>query len=126
MNYKMIRQILGWILIFESIFMVLPAVTALIYRETEIIHFLITMAICLAIGSLFLLRKPKNKTLYSRDGIVIVSMSWIFLSIFGALPFYISGAIPSYIDALFEIVSGFTTTGASVCADVEALSRPIN
>lgn len=125
MNYRMIKYVLGWILMFESIFMVFPTLTAVIYSEREVIHFLITMAICLLIGALFLIKKPKNKTLYARDGIVIVSMSWIFLSIFGAIPFYISGAIPSFIDALFETVSGFTTTGASIIPNVELIPRSL-
>lgn len=121
----MIKYVLGWILIFEAIFMVFPALTAIIYSERELIYFLITMAACLLIGAIFLIRKPKNKTLYARDGIVIVSMSWIFLSIFGAIPFYISGAVPTFIDALFETVSGFTTTGASIIPNVEVIPRSL-
>ena len=124
-NFRMIKYVLGWILIFEAIFMIFPSITALIYSESEIIHFLITMAICLLLGALFLFKKPKNKTLYARDGIVIVSMSWIFLSIFGAIPFFISGAIPSFVDALFETVSGFTTTGASIIPNVEIIPRSL-
>jgi len=123
MNFRMIKYILGWMLLFEACFMLLPAVCALIYRETAVIYFLITMAICAVIGGLLLIRKPKNKTLYSRDGIVIVSMSWILLSAFGALPFFISGEIPSFIDALFESASGFTTTGASIVPNVELLPK---
>lgn len=123
MNYRMIKYVLGWILLFEALFMLIPTACALIYRETAVIHFLITMAICLAIGALFLIGKPKNRTLYSRDGIVIVSMSWIFLSLFGALPFFISGSIPSFVDALFETVSGFTTTGASIIPNVDLMPR---
>ena len=124
MNYRMITYILGWILIFEAIFMTVPAITAVCYRESAIVWFAVTAAICLAIGLLLTkIKKPQDKKLYSRDGYVIVSLSWIVLSVFGALPFFLSGEIPSYIDALFETVSGFTTTGASILSDVEKLSK---
>ena len=123
MNFRMIKNILGWILIFEAGFMFVPLLTAIIYSEEVFTSYLISMGICLLIGFLFIWRKPKDKTLYSREGFVIVSLSWIFLSIFGALPMFISREIPSYIDALFETVSGFTTTGASIVPDVEALSH---
>lgn len=123
MNFRMITNILGWILIFEAGFMAVPTLTALIYSESVIWAYLITIAICLVIGFALVWKKPKDKTLYSREGFVIVSLSWIVLSIFGALPLYISREIPSYVDALFEIVSGFTTTGASILPAVEELSH---
>ena len=119
----MITNILGWILIFEAGFMAVPTLTALIYSESVIWAYLITVAICLLLGFALVWKKPRNKTLYSREGFVIVSLSWIVLSIFGALPLYISGETPTYIDALFETVSGFTTTGASILSDVEAISH---
>lgn len=123
MNFRMITNILGWILIFEAGFMAVPTLTALIYSESVIWAYLITVAICLLLGFALVWKKPRNKTLYSREGFVIVSLSWIVLSIFGALPLYISGETPTYIDALFETVSGFTTTGASILTDVEAISH---
>ena len=124
MNFKMIKNILGWILIFEAGFMALPLLTAVIYKEQKpFFAFLIAIGICLLIGFLLICRRPKDRTLYSREGFVIVALSWIFLSIFGALPFCFSGEIPNYIDALFETVSGFTTTGSSVVPDVESLSH---
>ena len=124
MNYSMIVYLLGWILNFEAIFLVIPAITAVIYGESEFFSFLITIGICLLIGLLIIfLGKPKKKTIYTREGFVIVALSWIVLSIFGALPFIISGSIPSFTDALFETVSGFTTTGATILSDVEALPR---
>lgn len=123
MNFRMITNILGWILIFEAGFMAVPTLTALIYSESVIWAYLITVAICLLLGFALVWKKPRNKTLYSREGFVIVSLSWIVLSIFGALPLYISGETPTYIDALFETVSGFTTTGASILSDVEAISH---
>ena len=119
----MITNILGWILIFEAGFMAVPTLTALIYSESVIWAYLITVAICLLIGFALVWKKPKDKTLYSREGFVIVSLSWIVLSIFGALPFFISREIPSYVDALFETVSGLTTTGASILSNVESLSH---
>ena len=123
MNFRMITNILGWILIFEAGFMAVPTLTALIYSESVVWAYLITVAICLLLGFALVWKKPRNKTLYSREGFVIVSLSWIVLSIFGALPLYISGETPTYIDALFETVSGFTTTGASILSDVEAISH---
>ena len=123
MNYRMIRNILGWLLLFECGFMAVPAVTALVYREPQVWHFLATMLLCGGIGILCVLKKPKNSTLYAREGFVIVSLSWIVLSVFGSLPFFLSGCIPNYIDALFETVSGFTTTGASIRSEVESLPK---
>ena len=123
MNYKMIRNILGWLLLFECGFMLVPAVTALVFREREIWSFLITMLLCGAIGALCVRKKPKDPVLYAREGFVIVSLSWIVLSLFGAVPFFISGTIPNYVDAVFETVSGFTTTGASILTAVEPLPR---
>ena len=126
MNHKMIKNILGWILIFEAIFLLFPVLTAVIYGETKaMLAFIMTVFICIAIGSLLVLKKPQNTVLYSREGFVIVSLSWIVLSIFGAIPLYVSGAIPSYIDALFETVSGFTTTGASIVPAVEELPKSV-
>ena len=123
MNFRMIKNILGWILIFEAAFMLIPLITAAIYWEDVFFSFLITIGICLLVGFLCIWKKPANKTLYSREGFVIVSASWIVLSLFGALPFFISGEIPSYIDAFFEIVSGLTTTGSSILTNVEGMSH---
>lgn len=123
MNYRMISYILGWILIFEGLFLTVPLITGIAFGETALISYLITLGICFLIGALLILKKPKNKQLFAREGYVIVALSWIVLSAFGALPFVISGEIPTYIDALFETVSGFTTTGASILADVEKLSH---
>lgn len=123
MNYKMISYVLGWLLIFEGMFLAVPGITALVYGESELWSYLLTLSICLFIGGLLVLKKPKKSQLYAREGFVIVSLSWIVLSAFGALPFFLSGEIPDYIDALFESVSGFTTTGASILSDVEAMSH---
>ena len=125
MNYRMIKYITGWLLIFEALFMTVPAVTAMIYRESELWYFLMVMAGCLILGGLMIIRKPVSTTLYAKEGFVIVSLSWIVLSLVGALPFFLSGAIPHYIDALFETVSGFTTTGASILTEVESQTHAI-
>lgn len=123
MNYKMIRYILGYILLFETAFLAIPAITALVYRESAIYSILITMLICALTGGIMIISKPNNRTLYSKEGIVIVSLSWIVMSAFGALPLFFSGCTKTYIDAFFEIVSGFTTTGASILPAVEDAPR---
>lgn len=119
----MIKYILGWILVFETLFLLIPLITAAVYGESCITAILLSIAVCLASGGLLILKKPENTELYSREGFVIVSMSWIILSLFGALPFFFSGAIPNFIDALFETVSGFTTTGASILSEVESMPK---
>lgn len=123
MNFKMITYVIGWLLTFEAAFMAVPIITAVVYSEVEVWYFLGTALFCLIAGRLLTFKKRKNTTLYSRDGFVIVALSWIVLSIFGAMPFWLSGVIPNYVDALFETVSGFTTTGASILSDVEVLPK---
>ena len=103
--------------------MVLPTVVALIYRESEVWCFLATMAVCLMVGMLLVRRKPKNQIFYVAESFVAVSLSWVLLSVMGAVPFVLSGYIPNPIDALFETVSGFTTTGASILSNVEQLPK---
>ena len=101
-------------------------ITALIYREKSGIAFLITILACLAIGVPLVSRKPSKKAFYSREGLVTTALSWIVLSIVGAVPFVLSGAIPNPIDAFFEIVSGFTTTGSSILSDPSQMPYSIN
>lgn len=125
MNYSIIFYIVGWILNLEAAFMTLPCITALIYREKSGFAFLITMAICLAIGIPLTLKKPQKRAFYTKEGFVAVALSWIVLSIMGSVPFLLSGSISHPIDALFETVSGFTTTGASIISDVEILPHCI-
>ncbi len=103
--------------------MLLPTIVSLIYGEVVLKSFLVTIALLVAVGLVLVAMKPKNKTIYARHGLVIVALGWILMSLFGALPFYFSGEIPSYLDAVFEAVSGFTTTGASILTDIEALSK---
>ncbi len=123
MNRRMIAYILGILLLCEAGLLALPAIVALIYGEAVIKSFLITIGILIATGLVCVAMKPKDKTIYARHGLIIVSLGWVLMSLFGALPFYISGEIPNYLDAVFEAVSGFTTTGSSILTDVEALSK---
>ena len=123
MNYSMIFFILGWIFNIEAAFMVLPGITAIIYQEKNGLAFLATMVLCLVIGIPLTRKKPDNKVFHAKEGAVTVALSWIVLSMAGAFPFVISGSIPHPVDAMFETVSGFTTTGASILSDVEALSH---
>ena len=123
MNKRMIAYILGILLLCEAGLMLLPTVVSLIYGESAVTSFLISIALLVATGLVLVAMKPKNKTIYARHGLVIVALGWVLMSLFGALPFYFSGEIPSYLNALFEAVSGFTTTGSSILTDVEALSK---
>lgn len=125
MNYRIIAYIVGWVLNLQAIFMALPSLTAVIYNEEDISAFLITMVICLAMGLPLTRKKPKNKVFHIKDGCVAVALSWFVLSLTGAIPFVLSGSIPHPIDAIFETVSGFTTTGSSILTNVESLSKSV-
>lgn len=125
MNKKMIFYTLGKMLKMEGYLLLLPFLTGIIYQESVAIYYLMVAMIVWLLGLVMSYHKPKNHTIYAREGFIIVAFSWIFLSIFGALTFWLSGEIPSYIDALFEIVSGFTTTGSSILNDVESLSHAL-
>lgn len=126
MNFKMILNVLGWILLFEAGFLLLPAVVSLVFAEWQTaVGFLISAGICLVPGAILAARRPAVTQLFAKEGFVVVSLSWITLSLFGCLPFLFSGATQSFADALFETVSGFTTTGATIFADVEVLPRGI-
>lgn len=122
MNRRMICRVLGLILECLAVLLLLPTVAGLCYGE-GVSHFLITIAISGTAGFLLTRVKPYSNVIYAKDGFVVVSLGWILMSMIGALPFVLSGDIPHYIDALFETVSGFTTTGASILEDVERLSR---
>ena len=125
MNFRIIAYIVGWVCNFQAIFMVLPCITALVYQEHEFFAFLISMILCLIAGIPLTARKPKNKVFYTKDGCVAVALSWLALCIFGSVPFVLSDSIPHPIDAFFETVSGFTTTGSSILTDVEVLPHCI-
>lgn len=123
MNSSMIRFILGYVLKTEAALLLLPCLIALIYSEKEGIWYLPVAAACMLLGLLMTRRKPANTVFYLKEGCIATSLSWILLSFFGCLPFCLTGEIPSFTDALFETISGFTTTGASILSDVEALSH---
>ncbi len=118
MNKRMVLHTTGHLLMAEALLLLLPAGVSLYYGEASFSSFLISAGICAVLGVLLRLIKPWSRDIYAREGFVIVALSWVMLSAFGALPFVLSGEIPNYIDALFETVSGFTTTGASIIRDV--------
>lgn len=124
MNYRMLRYLLGCILLIEAILLLLPLATAWLFGES-VLPFVYTIALLLVVAVPCVLLKPKDTRIYAREGFVCVAAAWILLSAFGALPFVFSGAIPSYVDALFETVSGFTTTGATILPAVEHLPRGV-
>ncbi|MCD8355320.1 MAG: TrkH family potassium uptake protein [Clostridia bacterium] len=123
MNTPIIRYILGHVLRIEGLLLLLPCLIAVYFREEQGIYFLLTAAICILLGAVMTRNKPQNSIFYLKEGCVATALSWIFLSIFGCLPFWFSGEIPSFTNALFETISGFTTTGASILEDVEELSH---
>ncbi len=123
MNRAMIRNILGSVLEIEAALLFIPVLTALFYRESVGWYYLGAAALCFLVGFLFKLRKPKDTVFYLKEGCVITGLSWILLSFFGCLPLFASGEIPRFEDALFETVSGFTTTGASIVPAVEELTH---
>ena len=125
MNYKKLGKILGKIMILEGILMLAPLAVSLIYKESlvHILAFLIPIIIVTAIGFLLQVPKPKRDNLYQKEGFALTAMVWIVMTLFGAIPFVINGDIPNYIDACFEIMSGFTTTGSSIITDITAIAH---
>lgn len=130
MNYKAVLYILGKIFIILGALMLLPFTIALYYRlngfpEASYISFLVPIGILLAAGFILTLKKPKSFNIYAKEGFVICGLGWLIMSALGALPFVISGCIPSYIDAFFETASGFTTTGATILSEIHSLPKSI-
>ncbi|MGI6579291.1 MAG: TrkH family potassium uptake protein [Saccharofermentanales bacterium] len=127
MNFRIVRFFLSRLLLVEAGLMVLPIIIGLIYREPffNILSFLLAIGIIVLVSVLLNVKKPDIKTLHTKEGMIIVALTWIGWACFGALPFVISGEIPFYIDAIFEMTSGFTTTGASILREVESLSHSI-
>ena len=124
MNKRLIIYILGWVLIVEGVAMQLCTITSLIYREHEGIYFFLTGLGAVTAGVLAVkIKKPKNMVLYQKAGYAATALSWILMSLVAALPFFLSREIPNYLDAFFESVSGFTTTGATILTNVESLSH---
>ncbi len=124
MNYRMVGYLLGIILFIEAALLTVPMLTAWIYGES-LLPFLFAALLLLLAAIPALFRKPEENRIYAKEGFVVVGAAWLLLSAFGALPFVFSGAIPNYIDAFFETVSGFTTTGATILTEVESLPKGI-
>ena len=125
MNLKMVVKTIGRLLQAEALFMLLPLFVSIYYKENLLYVYAIVISLLLVTGTIMTLPKPKTRTIYAREGFLIVSLSWILMSLFGALPFMISGEIPSVIDAIFETVSGFTTTGTTILVDIESMSKSL-
>lgn len=123
MNVSFIMYIIGWIISIESVAMLLPALVGLIYQENEGWCYLVVAVISMIVGLLLIRKKPEKTQLYAREGFAVVGLSWIVLSLIGALPLYFSGEMPVFINALFDIVSGFTTTGATTRTEVESFTH---
>ena len=126
MNLKMTRYILGRMLGVEALLLLLPTAVSIIYQEDGWKAFLITSVVLAFLYLLFGRKKPTDSTIYGKDGFVIIASAWILWSLFGALPFWLSKAIPSYVDAFFETVSGFTTTGSTILTNIEVLPKGMN
>mgnify|MGYP000448756965 CR=1 FL=1 len=125
MNNKMIVYIIAKMLGVEGAVLLIPAFVAFLYGESDVIQFLIVSAVLGAIFFIFGRKRPENKVIYAKEGLVIVGLAWILWSLFGALPFVLTESIPSYVDAFFETVSGFTTTGSTILTDIEALPKGV-
>ena len=123
MNISIILYTLGRVLAIESAFMVLPGIVAIIYRENNWWTYFVVALIGMLAGLLISLKKPKNTQFFAKEGFASVGLAWFLISLTGALPPFISREIPNYIDAVFEMSSGFTTTGATILTDVEAMSH---
>lgn len=124
MNFRLISSILGHVIMLQSVLMLPSCLIGFLYHERQdALIYLAISVFCFLLGLCFKLVKPKSRTFYAREGFLAVSLSWIIISLLGALPLYFSGAIPSFTDALFEIISGFTTTGSSILTNVELLSH---
>lgn len=125
MNYKMVMNIIGKVMVIEAVLLFFPLFVGVIYKEDSLVAFLVPILALLVLGVPLSLIRLNDRTIYAREGFVIVALSWIIMSLFGAIPFVISANIPNYVDALFETVSGFTTTGSSILSDVESLDKSI-
>lgn len=121
----MIVYIIAKMLGVEGAVLLIPAFVAFLYGESDVIQFLIVSAVLGAIFFIFGRKRPENKVIYAKEGLVIVGLAWILWSLFGALPFVLTGSIPSYVDAFFETVSGFTTTGSTILTNIEALPKGV-
>lgn len=126
MNYRMTCYIIGKMLGVEAAVLLFPALVSVIYREEHAVYFMLVSAVLFAVFLLTGRKRPENTRIYGKEGLVIVGSAWILWSFFGAFPFFLSGSIPSYLDAFFETVSGFTTTGSTILTDIEVLPMGIS
>ena len=125
MNYRMMLYLIGQIMRIEGLLMIIPLICSFIYPENSLFAILIPCVSLIVIGTLITIKPPKNKLLGAKEGFLCVGLSWIVLSLFGCIPFILSGEIPSFIDAFFETVSGFTTTGSSILTEIEHINKDI-
>ncbi|MGI6214246.1 MAG: TrkH family potassium uptake protein [Christensenellales bacterium] len=125
MNYPLTRYILGQIALIEAAFLLIPLFIGAGYGEDTLSAFSLTIAVLLVLGIILTIRKPADSAVTAKGGFGIVALAWIMISLFGSLPFFISGYIPNFIDSVFETVSGFSTTGASILTNVEALPKSL-
>ena len=125
MNFRMVLKSLGIVILIEGLCMILPLLVSLLYGQGDAISFVISVLISVTVGFILYRIPIKNSNFYARDGFAVVALSWIVISLFGSFPFIISNAIPSFIDAYFETVSGFTTTGSTILQEIESLPKGI-
>ncbi len=125
MNYKIVRYFMGKIMILLSAIMIIPMLISIAFGENNSFAYLIPLSILAAAGGICIIKKPKKNGVRIREGFLICTLSWLVMSVFGAMPFWISGEIPCYTDAFFETVSGFTTTGSTILTDIEAVSKSL-
>ncbi len=123
MNYPMIRFVLSWVLKVEGLLLLLPCLISVVFREREGMIYLGVAAAAILVGEFVSWFRPENREIYQKEGFVAVGLAWLLMSCYGAVPFVLTHEIPDYINALFEVVSGFTTTGSTILTDVEALSH---
>ena len=124
-NVRMLLRVIGWLLMIEALFMLVPCVTGLIYGENSVMQFLVCMGITAGCGMAMVSLKPKSREMGKREAILLTGLTWVILSMFGMLPFLICGTHLSVTDAFFETMSGFTTTGASVLNSLEGVPHSI-
>lgn len=125
MNYRMVFYNVGRILLVEAALLAIPAIVSLVYGESCFLSFAYTIAALTIAGLPAIYKKPEKQNIYAKDGYVIVALSWLLMSLFGALPFFISGHIPSFVDAFFETVSGFTTAGSTILREIESMPKSL-
>lgn len=126
MNYRMVLRLIGQVELVEAAVLIIPLILSICYGDSAVVGFLVTIAALLVCGiPLVKVLKIKSKAIYAKEGLIIAALSWLVLSLFGALPFFISGWMPNYADAFFETVSGFTTTGSTVLTNIEALPKSL-